>query len=71
MIGPSSGTFSAPYTSISLKKDVMAEVVITRIGSWVNPNGMLDFQIQRVATAKSNPADVKVQLYVVDDDKCG
>lgn len=41
MIGPSSGTFSAPKTSILLKKVVMAELASWRMGSWVNPNGII------------------------------
>lgn len=40
MIGPFSGTFSAPYTSIWLKKEHIAELANDTSGLCVNPNGM-------------------------------
>lgn len=41
MIGPCSGTFSDPCTSIRLKKVVIAELASETSGGCVNPNGML------------------------------
>jgi hypothetical protein len=39
--GPSFGTFSEPMTSISRKKDVIAELASATNGLWVKPNGIL------------------------------
>ena len=41
MMGPFCGTFSAPSTSISLKKEHMADFDRATKGLWVNPNGMV------------------------------
>ena len=41
MMGPSSGTFSVPNTSISLKKDVMADCASLTSGLCVHPNGIV------------------------------
>lgn len=40
IMGPSSGTFSEPNTSILRKKVVIAELARARIGGCVKPKGM-------------------------------
>ena len=41
MMGPSSGTFSAPITSIERKNEHIAELASATSGLWVTPNGIL------------------------------
>lgn len=42
MIGPSSGTFSEPYTSILRKNEVIALPASATSGGWEKPNVIVD-----------------------------